>query len=151
MASQINNLGTTFLLIAILSIFMIGLYSVSQDIANNNTKLDTKSQEVIISLGAEYNNNFEGFNMSIEQTGVTNDSSFESVDAFSRQYLEDKSEIKQKETTLNKILLFPSLVLIVIGVEDMTLLIIWSGLIYTLITLYLGLQIYKAARTGEVD
>ena len=149
MASQVNNIGTTAIIIFILILLMGGLYYTAKDISTNNTKLDTKSNQTITNLGAQYikiNNatNFE------TENGDFNDSNFDDVDPYSRQYLEGKSEIDQKRNLMKTVLLYPSIVLSVFGVEDMVILSLFSGLIYGLIAFMLGLQIYKAIR-GEVD
>ena len=151
MASQTNNLGTTFFVIFLITIFFTGLYLVNIEISAKNDKLDIKSEELIESLGSKYENNISDITFSEQESAVVNDSTFEGVDAYSRQYLEDKSEINQKKSLLNKIFLFPSILLMIFGVEDMTLFIAFSSLVYGLITIYIGLQVYKAIRTGEVD
>ena len=121
----------------------------SVDISNTNTKLDTKSVQVITNLGVEYQNINSSTNFETEDTEF-NDSNFDGVDAFVRQYLEDKSEIEQKKSLMYTILLYPSFIISIFGVEDMIILTTFSSLVYGLITFLLTLQVIKAIR-GEVD
>ena len=150
MASQGNNIGTTALIILIVTILIGSLYFVSNDISDNNTKLDSKSVIVITNLGANYTNNIKGTSFAIGESEY-NDSTFNSVDPFSRQYLEDKSEIDQKKSILNTVLLYPSFLISIFGVSNEIILLAFGTLLYTFIAFMLGLQIYKAIRTGEVD
>lgn len=149
MASQINNIGTMSIIIFLLTLLFGSLYFVSVDISSSNTKLDTNSIQIIETLGAEYINNINSTNFNTENEEF-NDSNFDGVDAFVRQYLEDKSEIEQKKSLLNTVLLYPSFIISIFGVEDMTILIMFSSLVYGLILFLLTLQIIKAIR-GEVD
>jgi len=149
MASQVNNIGTLAIIIFLLVLLFGGLYYVSVDISNTNTKLDTKSVQVITNLGVEYQNINSSTNFETEDTEF-NDSNFDGVDAFVRQYLEDKSEIEQKKSLMYTILLYPSFIISIFGVEDMIILTTFSSLVYGLITFLLTLQVIKAIR-GEVD
>lgn len=149
MASQVNNIGTLAIIIFLLVLLFGGLYYVSVDISNTNTKLDTKSVQVITNLGVEYQNINSSTNFETEDTEF-NDSNFDGVDAFVRQYLEDKSEIEQKKSLMYTILLYPSFIISIFSVEDMIILTTFSSLVYGLITFLLTLQVIKAIR-GEVD
>lgn len=149
MVSQINNIGTLAIVIFLLTLLFGGLYYVSLDISTTNTKLDTKSIQVIENLGVNYVNNINTTDFETNNTEF-NDSNFDGVDAFVRQYLEDKSEIEQKKSFLNTVLLYPSFMLSIFGVEDMVILTLFSVVVYGLITFLLTLQIIKAVK-GEVD
>lgn len=138
-------------MIALFVLVLGGVYFISDDI-NKNTNLDDASVTLLSDLGVEYENNLNGSIIFTQQESeVTENSTFEGVDAFVRQYLEDKSEVKQKEGILNKILLFPSLIIKIFGVESQAILIAFSSMVYGLLILFISLQIYKAVRTGEVD
>lgn len=121
----------------------------SLDISDKNTKLDTKSIQVINTLGVNYVNNINTTNFESEDEEF-NESNFDGVDAFVRQYLEDKSEIEQKKSLLNTILLYPSFIISIFGVEDMIILTTFSVLVYGLIVFLITLMVIKAIR-GEVD
>lgn len=149
MASQSNNIGTTAIIIFIVLALFGGLYYTSLEISSKNDKLDVTSEQTLDSIGVQYVNNLNTTSFSSED-GDFNDSNFDGVDAFVRQYLEDKSEIEQKRTLLNKVLLFPSIAISVFGVEDMIILYTFSTLAYGLIGFLIGLQIIKAIK-GEVD
>ena len=149
MASQVNNIGTLAIVIFLLTLLFGGLYYVSQEISDKNTKLDTKSVQVIQTLGVTYENEISTTDFETD-SGEFNDSNFDGVDAFVRQYLEDKSEIEQKKSLLNTILLYPSFIISIFGVEDMIILTTFSALVYGLIVFLIALMIIKAIR-GEVD
>jgi len=149
MASQINNIGTLAIVIFLLTLLFGSLYYVSLDITTNNTKLDDKSVQVINTLGVNYVNEINNTNFETEDEEF-NESNFDGVDAFVRQYLEDKSEVEQKKSLLNTVLLYPSFIISIFGVEDMVILTTFSVLVYGLITFLITLQIIKAIK-GEVD
>jgi len=149
MASPINNIGTLAIVIFLLTLLFGGLYYVSLEISDKNTKLDTKSVQVIQTLGVTYENEISATDFETD-SGEFNDSNFDGVDAFVRQYLEDKSEIEQKKSLLNTILLYPSFIISIFGVEDMIILTTFSVLVYGLIAFLITLMVIKAIR-GEVD
>ena len=149
MASQVNNIGTLAIVIFLLTLLFGGLYHVSQEVSDKNTKLDTKSVQVIQTLGVTYENEISTTDFETD-SGEFNDSNFDGVDAFVRQYLEDKSEIEQKKSLLNTILLYPSFLISIFGVEDMIILTTFSALVYGLIVFLIALMVIKAIR-GEVD
>ena len=150
MASQTNNLGTTAIIVFLFSLLIGGLYFATGDISANNDKLDLKSEQIIYNLGVNYTAKFKNPNFETENNEF-NDSTFDGVDSFSRQYLEDKSEIEQKQSLIKTILLYPGFLISVFGVEDMLLLSLFSSLIYGLIAFFIGLQIYKAISGKDVD
>lgn len=149
MASQINNIGTLAIVIFLLTLLFGGLYYVSVDISDKNNKLDTKSIQVIETLGVNYAQNINTTDFE-SQDNEFNDSNFDGVDAFVRQYLEDKSEIEQKKSLLNQVLLYPSFIISIFGVEDMIVLVSFSVLVYGLIAFLITLMVIKAVK-GEVD
>jgi len=149
MASQVNNIGTLAIVIFLLTLLFGGLYYVGLEVSTKNTKLDTKSNQTLTSLGVFYNDNITKVDFKTD-SGEFNDSNFDGVDAFVRQYLEDKSEIEQKKSLLNTILLYPSFLISIFGVEDMIILTTFSALVYGLIVFLIALMVIKAIR-GEVD
>ena len=149
MASQINNIGTLALVIFLLTLLFGSLFYVSLEVSDKNTKLDTKSIQVIETLGVNYVNDINNTDFETQNTEF-NDSNFDGVDAFVRQYLEDKSEIEQKKSLLNTILLYPSFIISIFGVEDMIILTTFSVLVYGLIVFLITLMVIKAIK-GEVD
>lgn len=144
-----NNIGTTIFILFIVTLCLTGLYYVSSEVTSKNTKLDIESQALVNSMGNDYNN--YGYNTTIIITEASNESNFEGVDAYVREYLEDKTEINQKETMLNKVLNFPATLLIIFGVEESFILIAFNTLVYSLLGVLIGLQIFKAIRSGETD
>lgn len=147
---MVGNIGTTATLILIVVMFLGGLSAISTDILKNNN-LDNSSKNLLTDLNDEYSNNYNSsFAFNTSTSNVTNESTFSGVDAFARQYLEDKSETEQKKSVINRVVNFPSLFLKMFGVDNQVILNIWNTAIYGFIAFLLGLQIYKAIRTGEV-
>ena len=146
-----GNIGSTATILFIVVAFLVGLNLIGGDLSSN-TNLDANSVRLLSNISSEYNSNYAYDSIySTATDNLTSNSTFDSVDPFSRQYLEDKSDIQQKQNTLNKILNVPSLFLLMLGIENSLILIAWNTLIYGLLTFMLALQIYKAVRTGEVD
>jgi hypothetical protein len=150
MGSQTNNLGTTVFVLFIVGIVLTGIFFISDDIRTND-KLDINSEILLNNLNNDYNSNYNYTTyLSQEQSNLTNGSNFEGVDAYVRQYLEDKSEIENKKSTVEKILTFPSLLLVIFGVSNSSMLIGFNVLVYSFLSFMIGLQIFKAIY-GEVD
>lgn len=142
-----NNITVTIIILTMISLLVGGLYWISSDILQHNDKLDVESQTLITSITGEYINTY---NPSILNTStVDENNTFEGIDQYAREYLESKNEIKQKESMLNRVIKFPSIVLVVFGVSNSYMLVSFSLLIYSLGALLIGIQIYKAFRTGE--
>lgn len=151
-----NNLGTTAKIIFILSLFMIVLYASMGDISKKDQAratpmLDDKSVLLMNDLGIYYKNYSFNNSLQIQQQAVTNDSSFDGVDAFYRQNAEDKADVSELSSTIKSIYTFPSIFLRVFGIENQIILVGFATLVNSLIVFMLGLQTYKALRTGEVD
>jgi len=143
-----GNIGTTTIIITIIVIFLTGLVAISDDI-NKNPNLDTKSKQLLTDLGVEVNSSYTNDQI-FNSTSLVNNTPSDPT-AFSLQYLESKNQINQQKSTLDVIFNLPSLFIKMLGVENENLIISWNILIISLITLLIGLQIYKAIRTGEVD
>lgn len=145
-----QNIGTFAVILLIISITIFGLNQIGTDV-ENNSNLDLKSQNLILDINYERNNNYLEDGFEVTENDVTINSTFEGVDAFSRQYLEDKSETLTRKGVIQKIVTAPDLVIKLLGVEELALIISLRILIDGIIVFFLGLVIYKAARTGEVD
>lgn len=149
-----GNIGTTATLLLIMVLFLGGISFISDDIAQN-PNLDSNSITLLNDLGTEYDNNYGAdttFSTDNIDPLIENDSSTcLGVDAFFKQSCLDKAEVDSNENTVNKILGFPVLFLRMFGVENTNLLLLWSTAIYSFIAFLIGLQLYKAFRTGEVD
>jgi hypothetical protein len=137
-----------FLTITIVVLFLTLASNLATEVGNKNSILDDNSVNLIIELNYEASQ-FNSSNLEETQSSLTNDSTFEGVDAFARQYLEDKSEITQKKTTLEKVFGVPDLVITAVGIENNALIISIKILLISLLSFALGLALYKAIRTGE--
>jgi len=138
----------TFLVLTIL--FLSFANTIASESSLKNPNLDDESISLIVELEYEvltYNDD----TLTQSDNAITENSSFEGVDAYARQYLEDKSEITQKKTILNKVLGVPDLILKSLGVQNSTLLTSIKLIIVAMITFLIGIAVYKAIRTGETD
>lgn len=146
-----GNIGSTATILFIVVFFLAGISFIAEDF-NNNSMMNNESQALLSNLSSEYQANYKTTEvMEVPTNNVTNQSVFSGVDDFARQYLENKVEMTEKQSTIEKVLGFPGLFLKIFGVTNSNLLIAWNSLIYGLITFLIGLQVYKAIKTGEVD
>lgn len=148
MGTTLGQLAT-ILLITIL--FLVGINQITNDVSNNSN-LDLASQELLSDINSDYNSNYlANETFEVGTSNITSNSTFAGVDAFSRQYLEDKSANQEREGVVDRVLGLPQLFLTMFGVTNTTILILWSTAIYSFLTFLIGLAIYKSIRTGEVD
>ena len=138
----------SFLFLTVL--FLSFATTIADESELKNPNLDEESKNLIFDLNNEAITYNEG-TLEEDQSSVTENSSFQGVDAYARQYLEDKSEITQKKTTLDKVLGTPDLILKSIGVQNTALLTSIKIMIVSIISFLIGLAVYKAIRTGETD
>lgn len=142
------NIGNV-IFIVFLSVAIFSIIAVIGTEAQNNPNLDLESTEMIIKFNYEVNNTYSLNELSVEENNITANSTFDGVDPFARQYLEDKSEIQQKKGVVDKALSLPTLIVSSFGVDNNKLVIIMLGLFFTGFSIFIGLYIYKAIRTGE--
>jgi len=146
-----GNIGTTATILFIIVAFL-GAISVLAPDFQSNSMIDNDSKALLIDLSSEYESNYKSQTVFDEPANnVTNQSVFSGVDDFARQYLENKVEITQKQSTVEKVLGLPGIFLKIFGVEDSALLILWDSVVYGLVIFLIGLYAYKAIKTGEVD
>ena len=145
-----QNIGTFAVILLIISITIFGLNQIGGDVQNNDN-LDLQSQNLILDVIYERDTNYLESGFEVTQNNVTVNSTFEGVPDFSRQYLEDKSETLTRKGVIQKIVTAPDLIVKLMGVEEQALIISLRILIDGIIVFFLGLVIYKAIRTGEVD
>ncbi|MDH4127272.1 MAG: hypothetical protein OEV44_00850 [Spirochaetota bacterium] len=145
-----QNIGTFAVVLLLISITIFGLYQISTDV-EDNSNLDLQSENLILDINYQRNNNYLEDDFQVTTKPITVNTTFEGVDPYSRQYLEDKSEVLTKKTVIQKIVTAPDLLIKLLGIEEAALIISLRILIDGIILFFLGLVIYKAARTGEVD
>lgn len=143
-----KTLWGAFFTLVVIIIFLTFANTIANEASEKNTRLDNTSIALIIDLNYEttiYNQEY----VSEQENNVTANSTFEGVDPFARQYLEDKSEILQKKSQTDKILSVPDLLIRSMGIENNALVLSIKLLLVALMTFALGLAAYKAVRTGE--
>ena len=146
-----GNIGTIAIILFFVVMILGGISVIAPEF-NDNPMIDNNSVALLSDLSVEYEDNYRAQEAFKTPTNnVTNNSIFGGVDDFARQYLENKAEITEKESTIEKILTLPDLFLKIFGVDDATILIAWNAAVYGLFVFLLGLYAYKAIKTGEVD
>ncbi len=146
-----NTIGSLLVVVVLCITIFTGLNFVADEVSSNDN-LDLKSQEIIFELNNEVVNNYDVASLegSDAQTELTANSTFEGVDAYARQYLEDKSEMTQKKSTINKILTFPGFIVELAGFDSNPLVIVILDLIILMLGFWIGFAIFKAIK-GNVD
>lgn len=146
-----GNIGTTAKILFIASIFMVSLFWLITDLNTKNTIKDNESISLMTDLQIYQTTN--NFNDSLikSNSALCSNCSFEGVDPYYRQNAEDKADITTYVDTFVKIYTFPSIVLRIFGVDNNYILLGFATLVNSLLIFLIGLQGYKALRTGEVD
>jgi hypothetical protein len=150
MANNFITIGGLAIVLFFMAIIFSGLYFVAQDIVERNPNLDDNSLSVIQDLGVNVNNTYNRDTFSIGTSEITGNSTFIGVDAFTRQYLEDKAEVNQKKTVIDKIITAPDFLMRLIGIEDNTILITFRVIVGGLLGFFIALAVIKAIK-GVVD
>lgn len=143
------NIGNVIVIL----FMVVGVFSVIGIIGTevlDNPNLDYESVKLVSKLNYDINTTYAISNLEVQENEATNDSTFTGVDAYARQYLEDKTEIAQQKSILNKIITTPELVLNSFGIDNNLIVKSILSLFVTLTGIFIGLYIYKAVRTGEV-
>jgi len=144
------TIGSLTLIIMFVVIMFTGLNYVASDI-NGNNNLDSRSQELISELNNEVSTKYQLSEFQAQNDTLVQNNTFLGTDAFVRQYLEDKSDVSRKTSTLKKIVDFPAFILRISGLDTLQLMILVVGLIVVILGLWIFFAGYKAVRTGEVD
>lgn len=145
------NIASVAIVILMLVFILGGVKFMANDIIKN-PNLDTRSIQLLAEMGTEYDDYFNASTaFAVQQSNVTENSTFSGTDAFAREYLEYKTDTTSWIDTIVKILYLPSLMIKIFGVDDSSMLIMFSSAVYGIISLFLGLAAFKALRTGEVD
>ena len=148
-----GNIGTTATLLLIMVLFLAGISFISDDISKNQN-LDTQSITLLSNLGAEYNDKYHvnsTFGKTTDPLLEENSTACLGEDAFFKQSCLDKDEIQTNKGIVETIFDFPELFLTMFGIDNENLLLAWKTAFIGFITFLIGLQLYKALRTGEVD
>jgi len=144
-----NNIGSIAMVLFIITVMMLGLNLISSEIEGNDN-LDVRSQALILDVQYE-SITYDSAILDASSSNITENATFTGVDPFSRQFLEDKSEVLQKKSTVDKVITSPDLFVKLIGVESNEAILAFKLLIVGLLVFFIGLMIYKAVKTGEVD
>lgn len=113
--------------------------------------LDTESTTLMDNLQVYTSTNNYNTSLAITQQNITINSSFDGVDPFYRQNAEDSSTVAEFGNAIVAVYTFPGLFLLIFGIENTFMVAAFGAMITTFLIFMIGLQTYKALRTGEVD
>jgi hypothetical protein len=143
-----KTLWGAFFILTMGLIFLSIISSVLEEAGDKNDRLDNETKLLILNL-TSVSKEYDPSYLEPVSNSETENSTFEGVDAFARQYFEDKQEVREDASQSEKILNMPDVLLNSIGIQNNALLTTIKLFIISLITFALGLGAYKAARTGE--
>jgi hypothetical protein len=131
-----------------------GISIVNNDILAHNVNINNKSTQLIGKYDSQVSNmtNLQKSKYRVDSTLSSNQTN--QVDAFFRQYAENKNNIDKTKTAISFIWNIPAIILLsipFISINSNTLINLINGVIYLLISILILLSIYKAVRTGKVD
>lgn len=144
--------NTVFSMISVLGFIgiLFGLLSVtSVDIAKNPL-LDNDSISNLATLNSQFDT------IDISKTNFTNNatdnSTFEGTDAFQREFLESKATTEgSNKNIMEKTIGIPAFLLTALGLPQNDATQVVLGIAVTLLLVLIGLVVYKAWKTGQVD
>lgn len=145
-----NTVGTYIVLGVFISIFFFTLSVSSNDILNSNPNLNAKSIELISNINQESNRINPQTSFNNDQT-LTQNATFTDADPFEREFLESKSETQGLLSIINNALNVPGMFFRSLGINETNNINIIIGVIVTLLSLLIGLAVYKGWRSGQVD
>ncbi len=99
--------------IFIVVIIFTGVNTIGQE-SIGNSNLDNRSIQLIININSDLNTNFN--DLSLVQSNLTANSTFEGQDPFVQQFLESKESTNIFEEFTNKIISVPDL--LILGIND---------------------------------
>ena len=141
---------TSFLSILAFSVLLFGLLVITSPEVLDNPLLDNQSKANIATLSTQVNT------IDISESSIVNNitvnSTFEGTDAFQREFLESKSIAEgENKNIIENILGVPNVLVTALGIpQDDTVQFILN-LIGVIVSIILGLLVYKAWKTGQVD
>jgi len=110
----------------------------------NNQILDDDSRTLIQDIATKQSEDFsEDQFMEGEDTLAEEDSSFDSEDAFSREFLEGRSEAQQKTNLVERIIGIPSLILLSVGLPE-SFIRPFFWIVTTLVSIFVSFATYRA-------
>lgn len=140
-------LGIITVVLVFVGIFTI-MNIVGQEV-QGNTNINNDSKLLITNINKKMGSDFDVAVFEEPDSSLAKNSTFEGVDAYARQYLEDKSEIEKKYDMVNSVTNIPDLIILSLGVP-VTWVSAIKAFVVAILGLLVGLAIYVAIRTGEV-
>ena len=99
--------------IFIVVIIFTGINSIGQE-SIGNSNLDNRSLELIVNINSELNSNFG--DLSLVESNLSANSTFEGQDPFVQQFLENKESANKFEAFSNNVISIPDL--LILGIND---------------------------------
>ncbi len=100
-------------LVFIVVIIFTGINEVGQE-SLTNSNLDNQSKILIVNINSNLNTNFD--DLTLAQSNLTANSTFEGQDPFVQQFLESKEQTNQFEKLINKVISIPDL--LILGINE---------------------------------
>ena len=113
-----------------------GFNEVGQESLIKNDILDNNSRVLILNIQSDLNNNFN--NLNVTESNLSNSTGNEGIDAFTRQFQENKQEKSKLEGLADNILSIPDLLILSfnqdLDQEDLNL---WKGILIAFLVIVL--------------
>ena len=149
--SRVNTIGTYITLVFFVTLIFTLVALTGDEIKTKNTNLDNSSLEALAKITDDIDTTYSVDSLTIGESNITANSSFEGTDAFQREFLESKTESNEKEGVVNKIIGVPDLILNSIGIQQPLIVTTIKALFGAFIIIFIALALYKAWKTGGTD
>jgi flagellin-like protein len=138
-----NSISAIFGLLMLVVIIFTGMQVVGEQVVDNSN-LDATSVALIGNYSDRLNNEINATNDFGEfQTNLSTNSSYDSADDFSREFLEGRNEGNKKQGFIARAIKIPDLVILSLGVPQLA--VAWvRNLILLIITTWLSFAAYRA-------
>ena len=143
-----NSTILSFISVLAFITVLFGLVSSTSPQILGNPQLDNDSISNLATLLVQYDS-IDIVNST--STNITINSTFEGTEAFQREFLESKSISQNEKSTIDKIIGVPDLLLTSLGVESDESIVSMLAVITFVLTIMIGLIIFKGWKTGQVD
>jgi len=120
------------------------------DEAVTNDNLDDDSKQMLISVNYELGENFNRSDYEETELNVSENSSFEGVDPFARDYLETQAAADKRTNAVQRITRVPDLIITSLGIPESFVGPI-KAVVLTLFGVFLSIATFNALRRGIVS
>jgi len=138
---------TNFYSITILTLLIVTIFTGYNMVGNyiyDNNNLDDKSLEIINNTRTNLEQDFNSAKFKQDELAISENTSFDNVDAFSREYLEEQSEAQTNTNIYKNFKNIPTLIKESIGIPDNVINPFWSivTIIVSIILIVVGFRLF---------